>query len=130
MALRQVCSSDRIPAAVGPYSQAVKYGDLLFCSGIVPLDPHSEEVVEGGIEEQTRRVLDNLALLLADLGATPEDVLKTTVFLADMDTFGAFNDVYETYFPTDPPARSTVEAARLPLDVLIEVEAIVAISED
>lgn len=130
MASKQVRSSGRIPAAVGPYSQAVEYGDLLFCSGIVALDPDTEQVVEGGIEEQTRRVLDNLTLLLADVGAEPEDVLKTTVFLADMDTFGAFNEVYETYFPTDPPARSTVEVARLPLDVLIEVEAIVAIPED
>jgi 2-iminobutanoate/2-iminopropanoate deaminase len=130
MASKRVRSSDRIPPAVGPYSQAVQYGDLVFCSGIVPLDPEDGGIVEGGIQEQTRRVLDNLMLLLEDLGSGAEMVLKTTVFLADMETFGAFNEVYETYFPADPPARSTVEAARLPLDVLIEVEAIAAIEHD
>ncbi|MFP3904190.1 MAG: Rid family detoxifying hydrolase [Armatimonadota bacterium] len=129
MPQKRICSSDTIPAAVGPYSQAVAYGDLLFCSGIIAIDPADGEVVSGGIEQQTIRVLENLKLLLADLGTGMDQVLKTTVFLADMDSFGDFNAVYERYFPQDPPARSTIEAARLPLNVLIEVEAIVALPE-
>ncbi len=126
---RRVCSSNRVPPAVGPYSQAVAYGDLLFCSGIVPLDPETRQVAGDDIETQTRRVLDNLTMLLDDSGTAMANVLKTTVFLSNMDDFKAFNAIYQTYFSSDPPARSTVQVARLPLDVLIEVEAIAALPE-
>lgn len=127
-ARRTVHSSSRIPPAVGPYSQAIAWGDLLFCSGIVPLSPETGKVSGDTIEEQTRQVLDNLRTLLDDLGLDLGCVLKTTVFLSDMEHFKAFNAIYSEYFPSDPPARSTVQVARLPLDVLIEVEAIVGTS--
>lgn len=126
---RRVCSSNRIPPALGPYSQAIAYGDLLFCSGIVPLDPETGQVVEADIAAQARRVLDNLRMLLEDVGTDLSTVLKTTVFLQDMEHFKQFNAVYETYFPSEPPARSAVQVARLPLDVLIEVEAIAALAD-
>ncbi|MEN6402897.1 MAG: RidA family protein [Armatimonadia bacterium] len=116
--------SDRVPPAVGPYSQAVRTGELVFCSGVIPLDPDTKKPVEGGIAEQTRRVLDNLTMLLDDCGTSMWRVVKTTVFLQNMEHFAEFNAIYAEYFPHDPPARSTVQVARLPLDVLIEVEAI------
>lgn len=126
---KQCLKSDRIPPAVGPYSQAVRYGDLLFCSGTIPLDPATRKPVPGGIAEQTRQVLDNLSRLLEDSGSSLAQVLKTTVFLQNMEHFGEFNAIYAEYFAADapsaePPARSTVQVARLPMDVLIEVEAI------
>ena len=121
---KQCLHSDRIPPAVGPYSQAVRHGGLLFCSGMIPLDPETRKVVAGGIAEQTRQVLDNLTRLLEDCGSSPAQVLKTTVFLQNMEHFAEFNAIYAEYFPQEPPARSTVQVARLPLDVLIEVEAI------
>ncbi len=127
-AQKTVHSSSRIPPAVGPYSQAIAWGDLLFCSGIVPLSPETGKVSGDTIEEQTRQVLDNMRTLLADLGLDLGCVLKTTVFLSDMEHFKAFNAVYSEYFASDHPARSTVQVARLPLDVLIEVEAIVGTS--
>ena len=128
-ARRTVRSSNRIPPAVGPYSQAIAWGDMLFCSGIIPLSPETGKVSGDTIEEQTRQVLDNMRTLLADLGLDLGCVLKTTVFLSDMEHFNAFNAVYSEYFASDPPARSTVQVARLPLDVLIEVEAIVGTSD-
>lgn len=124
---RQTFSSDRLPPAVGPYSQAVRTGSLLLCSGVLPLDPDTRKLVEGGIAEQTRRVLDSLSLLLEDCGATLAQVVKTTVFLQHMEHFAEFNAIYAGYFPAEPPARSTVEVAALPLGALIEVEAIVAL---
>lgn len=122
--MKQVLSSDRIPPAIGPYSQAVRAGNLLFCSGVIPLDPQTKKIVEGGIAEQTRRVLDNLSMLVEDCGASRDRVVKTTVFLQNMEHFGEFNAIYAEYFVSDPPARSTVQVARLPLGALIEVEAI------
>jgi len=124
---KQCLKSDRIPPAVGPYSQAVRYGDLLFCSGMIPLDPETRKVVAGGIAEQTRQVLDNLTRLLEDCGSSAAQVLKTTVFLKNMEHFAEFNAIYAEYFAQEPPARSTVQVARLPLDVLIEVEAIASV---
>ncbi len=118
-------SSEQIPPAVGPYSQAVRAGDFLFCSGMIGLSPETGSLVEGGIEAEVRQALDNLSTLLADLGSDLQAVVKTTVFLADMAEFAAFNEVYAEYFPTDPPARSTVQVAALPLGARIEVEAIV-----
>lgn len=121
---KQVRASERIAPAVGPYSQAVSSGGFLFCSGMLPLDPETRKLVEGGIAEQTRRVLDSLTLLLDDCATTRDFVVKTTVFLQNMEHFAEFNAIYAEYFPFDPPARSTVQVARLPLDALIEVEAI------
>lgn len=121
---RTVISTTSAPAAIGPYSQAIVAGDLVFCSGQVPFDPQSGQVVEGDIGAQTRRVLDNLKALLAAAGSALEHVVKTTIFLQDMNDFQAVNAIYSEYFGTEPPARSTVEVARLPRDVRIEIEAI------
>ena len=121
---RQAMSSDRIPPAVGPYSQAIRAGDLLFCSGVVPMSPETGKLVEGGFAAQVRQVMDNLTTLLEDCGSDRDAVVKTTVFLADIADFPAFNDIYAEYFPSDPPARSTIGVAGLPLGARIEVEAI------
>lgn len=125
MSLRIVSTTDA-PAAIGPYAQAVRFGDLLFTSGQIPLTP-AGQLVEGGIEEQTHQVLTNLKAVLAAEGATLADVVKATVFLKDMNQFAAFNSVYGSYFAEHTPARSTVEVARLPKDVLVEIELIAAI---
>ncbi len=116
------------PAAIGPYSQAVTVpvGDrkMIFCSGQIPLDPATGALVTGDIEVQTRRVLDNLGAVLAAAGARFADVVKTTIYLASMDDFAKVNAVYGERFPNDPPARATVQAARLPRDARVEIEAI------
>jgi 2-iminobutanoate/2-iminopropanoate deaminase len=114
------------PAAIGPYSQAVQLGGLLFTSGQIPLTPQGE-LVQGGIEEQTHQVFRNLQAVLAEAGASLSDVVKATVFLKDMEQFAALNAIYATYFGEHKPARSTVEVARLPKDVLVEIELIAAI---
>jgi len=121
---REIISTDKAPAAVGPYSQAVRVGDLVFTAGQVALDPATGKLVEGGIEEQTRRVLQNLAAVLEAAGSSLDRVVKTTVFLKDMGDFAAMNAVYAEFFPTDPPARSTVEVSALALGALVEIEAI------
>lgn len=121
----ETVSTASAPAAIGPYSQAIRYGSLLFTSGQIPLTP-SGELVEGGIEEQTRQVLLNLQAVLAAEGAALADVIKTTVFLKDMNQFAAFNKVYESFFGEHKPARSTVEVSRLPKDVFVEIEGIAA----
>jgi 2-iminobutanoate/2-iminopropanoate deaminase len=120
---RKVVSTADAPQAIGPYSQAIMFGDLVFCSGQIPLTP-SGEVVEGDIAVETRQVLTNLKHLLAAAGSSLERVVKTTVFLADMHEFKAMNEVYAEFFPNAPPARSTVQVARLPRDVRVEIEAI------
>jgi 2-iminobutanoate/2-iminopropanoate deaminase len=124
MTARTIVQTPAAPPAIGPYSQAIVAGDLIFCSGQIPLDPATGEIVEGGIEEQTDRVLKNLRAVLESAGSGLEHVLKTTVFLKRMDDFAAMNAVYATYFPDAPPARSTVEVSRLPRNVLIEIECI------
>lgn len=121
---KQIISTSGAPKAIGPYSQAVKIGGHVFTAGQIPLDPTSGKMVEGGIEEQTRRVMENLAAVLDAAGSSLARVVKTTCFLADLDDFAAFNGVYARYFPTDPPARSTVQAARLPAGALVEVECV------
>ena len=121
---REIVSTDKAPAAVGPYSQAVRVGDLVFTAGRVALDPATGKLVEGGIEEQTRQVLQNLAAVLEAAGSSLDRVVKTTVFLKDMSDFAAMNAVYAEFFPTDPPARSTVEVSALALGALVEIEAI------
>ena len=123
---RKVVTTNAAPQAIGPYSQAIWAGDLLFCSGQIPLDPATGAVVPGGAVEQTARVLENIRGLLASQELTLENVVKTTVFLADMNHFAAMNEVYAKYFTGSCPARSTVQVARLPKDVLVEIEAIAA----
>ncbi len=118
-----ICTSEA-PAAVGPYSQAVRCGDLLFVSGQIPIDPASGTVVADGIEAQTRQVLQNLTAVLRAAGLTAADVVKCTCFLKDMGEFERFNAVYAQVFPKDPPARECVEVARLPKDVRVEISAI------
>lgn len=115
------------PAAIGPYSQAVRVGDLLFTSGQVALDPDSGLIVQGGIAEQTTRVLDNLSAVLAAAGSSLRNAVKTVVFLKNIGDFAAMNEIYGKYFAPEgvvPPARSTVEVARLPKDALVEIEVI------
>ena len=122
--MREIISTERAPVAIGPYSQAVRYDDLLFLSGQIPLDPGSGEIVEGNIEVQTRKVLDNLKAILEAGGMELQHVLKCTCFLKNMEDFPAFNSVYSEYFLDILPARETVEVSRLPKDVLVEISAI------
>ena len=112
------------PQAIGPYSQAIQYGDLLFISGQIPIDPKTGDLVEGDIEVQAKQVVKNLAAIIEAAGMTAENVLKCSCFLKNMDDFVRFNGVYETYFGESLPAREAVEVARLPKDVLIEISAI------
>lgn len=121
---RRIVVTDAAPPAVGPYSQAVWAGDLLFCAGQIPLDPATGNVVAGGITAQTTRVLDNIAGVLQSQGLDLANVVKATVFLTDLANFAALNAVYARYFPQDPPARSTVQVVRLPKDALVEIEVI------
>src|SRR5690554_6859551 len=120
----KVISTDKSPAAIGPYSQGIRANNLLFISGQVPIDPNTGEVVGGTIREQTARVFENLKAILEEAGLTLDNVVKTTVFIKDMDEFGSVNEVYADYFIKTKPARSCVEVARLPRDVGIEMEAI------
>lgn len=122
--MKTAISSSGAPAAIGPYSQAIRAGDVLFCSGQIPLDPATGELVGGGIAEQTARVLENLAAVLAAAGLGPGDVVKTTVFLMSMADFPAMNEVYARFFADVPPARSTIGVAALPRGALVEIEAI------
>lgn len=115
------------PAAIGPYSQGMRLGDLIFTAGQIPLDPGSMEIVGEDVAEQTERVLQNLRAILIEAGASLDTVLKTTVYLADMNDFGAMNEVYGRHFSSHKPARSTVEVARLPKDVRVEIDAVAAI---
>lgn len=126
----KIITTDRAPAAIGPYSQAVVAGDLLFVSGQIPLDPATGSVVAGGIAEQADRVLRNLAAVVEAAGGTLADVVKTSCFLADMNDFPAFNEAYGRFFVESPPARETVEVARLPKDVLLEVSAVCVLGSE
>lgn len=123
-AIRKTVRTDKAPAAIGPYSQAVRSGGFLFCSGQIPLDPATGKMVEGGIEAQTERVLRNLEAVLAAGGASLAAIVKTTVYLADLGDFPAMNAVYGKFFPADPPARATVQAAKLPAGARVEIDAI------
>lgn len=124
---RETVGSAGAPAAIGPYSQAIRAGDLLFCSGQIPLDPATGKMVEGGIEVQTERVLRNLEAVLAAGGGSLASVVKTTVYLADLGDFPAMNAVYGKFFPQDPPARATVEVAKLPAGARVEIDAVASI---
>jgi len=124
MSDRTCIASDRNAPAVGPYSPAVSWGDVILCSGQIPVSAEAGKIVEGDIAVQARQALTNLANLLEAAGSSLAGVLKTTVFLQDMNDFAAMNAVYAEFFPEAPPARSTVQVARLPLDAKVEVEAI------
>jgi 2-iminobutanoate/2-iminopropanoate deaminase len=123
---KEVIFTEKAPKAIGPYSQAIKSGNLLFISGQVPVNPITGELT-GDIKVQTRQVLENLKSILAAAGASTADVVKTTVFLKNLDDFVAMNEVYREYFPIDAPARSTIEVVRIPRGALIEIEAIAVI---
>ena len=120
----KVLHSDHAPKALGPYSQAIEVNGFIFTSGQIPLNPATMNIVEGGIAEQTEQVMKNLLAVLKAAGSCPGNVLKTTCFLQDMKDFAAFNEIYARYFPNPSPARSCVQVARLPKDVLVEVEVI------
>ncbi len=122
--MKNVIKTDKAPQAIGPYSQAIEVNNMVYTSGVVPIDPATGEVVEGDIKVQATRVFDSMKALLEAAGSSCEDVVKTTVFIKDMNDFAALNEIYANYFTGIFPARSCVEVARLPKDVLIEMEAI------
>ena len=122
--MKQVIHTDSAPAAIGPYSQAIQIGDLLFVSGQVPIDPSTGAIVEGDIKAQAQQSLNNLKAILNAAGTNMGAVVKTTVFLADMNDFAAMNEVYAQFFQEPVPARSAVQVARLPKDAKVEIEAI------
>lgn len=121
--MKEIISTENAPGAIGPYSQAVKVGNLVFCSGQIPIDPATGEFVSDEVAEQTEQVIKNLSAVLEAAGTTLNNVVKTTVFLADMNDFAAMNEVYARHF-TEKPARATVQAARLPKDARVEIEVI------
>lgn len=123
--MKKIISTPKAPTAIGPYSQAIEVNGLLFTSGVIPIVPSTGELVEGDIEAQAEQAIGNLAALIEAAGAKIENTIKTTVFIKNMDDFTKVNEIYAKYFTTDFPARSCVEVARLPKDVLIEIEAIV-----
>ena len=122
--MRQAVSTPRAPQAIGPYSQAIRAGDLLFVSGQIPMDPSSGAVVPGDVAAQTHRVMQNLQAVLEAAGSSFDAVVKTTIFLADLSDFAVVNEVYGGYFTAPAPARATVQVARLPRDVRVEIDAI------
>jgi 2-iminobutanoate/2-iminopropanoate deaminase len=122
--MREVVATNDGPKAIGPYSQAIKVNGLVFLSGQIPLDPATQQLVAGDVAAQTERVLQNITGILTAAGSSLAQVVKTTVFLKSMNDFAAMNEVYARHFTVDPPARSTVEVARLPKDVLVEIDVI------
>ena len=125
--MKEIISTDKAPGAIGPYSQAVKVGNMVFVSGQIPIDPKTGEFVAGDVPEQTSQVLKNLSAILEAAGTSLNNVVKTTVFLADMNDFSAMNAVYSEFFIENKPARATVEAARLPRDARVEIECIAVV---
>ena len=128
--MREIVETESAPRAIGPYSQAIVAGGFVFASGQIPLDPQTGEFVAGGINEQTEQVMRNLAAVLAAAGSSFAEVVKTTVYLADMNDFAAMNEVYGRYFQTAPPARATVQAARLPRDARVEIDVIALVGRE
>ena len=120
----QVVSTDKAPKAIGPYSQAIVAGNLVFTSGQIPLDPQTQQMIEGDVRAQAERVMENLAAVLAAAGASFSTVVKATIFLADLNDFAAVNEIYGKRFPTAPPARSTVQVAALPKGARVEIDLI------
>jgi len=125
--VKEVISTDKAPKAIGPYSQAVRAGGFLFTAGQIALDPATGQVVEGDVARQTIRVMENLKAIVEAAGSSLDRAVKATVYLKDMGDFAAMNEVYARYFTSNPPARSTVEAARLPRDVRVEIDLIVTV---
>jgi 2-iminobutanoate/2-iminopropanoate deaminase len=125
--MKKIISTDRAPKAIGPYSQAVVVNGLAFLSGQIPLDPETNQLIEGDVVAQTVRVLENMKIVLEACGSSLAQVVKTTVFVKDLSEFATINETYARYFPENPPARSTVEAARLPRDVRVEIECVALI---
>ncbi len=124
---KEIVSTDKAPGAIGPYSQAVKTGGFVFCSGQIPIDPATGDFVSDDVAAQTEQVLKNLSAVLEAAGSGLGNVVKTTVFLADMNDFGAMNEVYGKYFSDNKPARATVQAARLPRDARVEIECVAVV---
>ena len=124
--MREIIATGRAPKAIGPYSQAIRAAGLIFTSGQIAIDPATQQVIAGDVSAQTERVLKNLSAILQEAGSGMEKVVRCTVFLKNMGDFVAMNEVYARYFKQDPPARSTVEVARLPKDVLVEIDVIAA----
>jgi 2-iminobutanoate/2-iminopropanoate deaminase len=118
---KEVISTQNAPAVIGPYSQAIRVGNTIYLSGQIAIDPATGKMLQGGIEEQTRQVLDNIQAVLSSAGFTLKDVVQSQVFLSDLNHYGAMNGVYATYFKDQPPARAAVQVARLPLDALVEI---------
>ncbi|HET9367690.1 MAG TPA: RidA family protein [Candidatus Udaeobacter sp.] len=127
--MKKIISTSEAPGAIGPYSQAIRSGNFLFCSGQIPLDPKTGQIVPGDIAAQTRRVLDNIAAILKAEGLTFDHVVKTTIFLTNLGDFQTVNEIYGSYFEQDPPARSTVEVSALPKGANVEIE-VVAMAND
>lgn len=125
--MKTIISTPKAPAAIGPYSQAVLVNGMLFTSGVIPIDPETNTLVEGDVTVQARQAIGNLKNLIEASGSSMDKVVKTTVFIKDMNDFGKINDIYRDFFTSDFPARSCVEVARLPKDVLIEIEAIATV---
>ena len=125
--MKETVSTENAPGAIGPYSQAVKTGNMVFCSGQIPINPETGEFVSENVAEQSRQVLKNLSAVLKAAGTSLNNVVKTTVFLADMNDFAAMNEVYAEFFSENKPARATVQAARLPRDARVEIECIAVI---
>ena len=125
--MRQAVSTPSAPAAIGPYSQAIRAGSLLFVSGQIPLDPATGSMIDGDVAAQTHRVFQNIGAILTAAGASFDQVVRATVYLADMNDFGVVNEVYGTYFSSPAPARATVQAARLPKDARVEIDVIASL---
>jgi len=120
----KIVSTDKAPAAIGPYSQATVHNNMVYCSGQIALDPDTNEIIEGGVKDQTRQVMENLGKVLEEAGSEFDKVLRCTIFLDNMDDFPVVNEVYGSYFPGKPPARETVAVETLPKNVLVEVSCI------
>jgi len=127
--MKKIISTDKAPAAIGPYSQAIQFSGLLFVSGQIAIDPKTGEFVEGGIEAQTEQALENVKAIIEEAGMTLKNVLKCSCFLKNMDDFVTFNSIYDRYFGDNPPARETIEVARLPKDAMVEVSAICGVEK-
>jgi len=122
--MKEIISTDKAPAPVGPYSPVVAFDRLVFISGQGPLDPETKQLVSGTIQEETRQTLENIKNILEDVGSSMENVLKVTAYLGDMDNFFTFNEVYAEFFPSAPPARTCIQAGRLPFDIKVEIDVI------
>lgn len=122
--MKKVIHTEKAPKAVGPYSQAIEANNLLFISGQIPIDPATGKIVEGGIKEQTKQVMENIGAILKTAGYSFDDVVKSTCLLSDMNDFAAMNEVYGSYYPENPPARAAYGVVKLPLGVMVEIETI------